>query len=249
MAARRPGAPVRRLTVDRGRSGPPDQWPYTIAAVRQLYDDGLDLAPGATVLLGANGSGKSTIVEALAAAWARRITAFRSDWIQRAVAEPAAEDSDLHRALRLDYTAGGPTGGLFLRAERLHEQAEGFTDRGRWSERLGPERVLTRSHGEGFLQVLGGMLAEPGLYLLDEPESALSFDSCLTLLHILNTMCAAGSQVVIATHSPVLAALPDARLLQLDDAGITEVEYDDTQLVTSWRDFLAAPARYLRHLT
>ncbi len=243
---RQPGAPVTRLTVDRGQSDP-GRWPYTVPAVRQVYDDGLALAPGATVLIGANGAGKSTLVEAIAAAWARRITAFRQDWLQRSIAEPSAEDSDLHRALRLTCTRGGPTGGLFLRAERLHAQADQFASRGRWSERIdGP--LLGRSHGEGFLQVLAGMVAEPGLYVLDEPESALSFDSSLMLLTILRDMLDAGSQVVLATHSPVLAALPGATLLQLDGDGITPVAYDDCDLVTSWRAFLERPDAFLRHL-
>lgn len=215
---RQPGVPVTGLTIDRGQSDP-DRWPYTVPAVRQVYESGLTLAPGATVLIGANGAGKSTLVEAIAAAWARRVTAFREDWLQRSIAEPAAEDSDLHRALRLSCTRGGPTGGLFLRAERLHAQAHQFSGRGRWSERIdGP--LLGRSHGEGFLQVLA-----------------------------LQDMLAAGSQVVLATHSPVLAALPGATLLQLDDEGITPVEYDDCDLVTSWRAFLDRPAAFLRHLS
>lgn len=243
---RQPGAPVTGLTIDRGQSDP-QRWPYTVPAVRQVYDSGLALAPGATVLIGANGAGKSTLVEAIAAAWARRITAFREDWLQRSIAEPAAEDSDLHRSLRLAFTRGGPTGGLFLRAERLHAQAGQFSGRGRWSDRIdGP--LLGRSHGEGFLQVLAGMVAEPGLYVLDEPESALSFDSSLVLLTILQDMIAAGSQVVLATHSPVLAALPGATLLQLDDRGIAPVAYDDCDLVTAWRAFLRRPEDFLRHL-
>ena len=216
-------------------------------AVRQILDAGLELAPGATVLVGANGAGKSTIVEAVAAAWGRRMSAFREDWLQQAVAAPSDEDSDLHRTIRMEFTRGGATGGLFLRAERLHAQAAGFTARGRWSERVnGP--LLARSHGEGFLQVLAGMAAEPGLYVLDEPESALSFDSCLVLLTIMNDMLGAGSQILLATHSPVLAALPAARLLQLDDHGITPVDYDSSDLVTSWRRFLGSPEAYLRHL-
>jgi predicted ATPase len=109
--------------------------------------------------------------------------------------------------------------------------------------------ILARSHGEGFLEVLNGMTAEPGLYILDEPESALSFDSCLSLLAILSDLVANGSQILLATHSPVLAALPNATLLQLSGSGIEPVDYDDADLVTSWRTFLAAPQRYLRHLT
>jgi predicted ATPase len=93
------------------------------------------------------------------------------------------------------------------------------------------------------------MSDEPGLYVLDEPESALSFDSSLALLQIMVDMRAAGSQILLATHSPVLAAVPGARILHLDDAGISEVAYDDAEVVTAWRSFLDAPDRYLRHLT
>ena len=96
--------------------------------------------------------------------------------------------------------------------------------------------------------MLGGMTSEPGLYVLDEPESALSFESSLALVQILSDMRAAGSQIVLATHSPILAAFPGARLLHVDVAGITEVTYDDSELVRTWRSFLDAPGRYLRHL-
>jgi len=93
------------------------------------------------------------------------------------------------------------------------------------------------------------MSDEPGLYVLDEPESALSFDNSLALLQIMVDMRASGSQILLATHSPVLAAVPGARLLQLDDTGIAEVAYDDADLVTAWRRLLDAPDRYLRHLS
>lgn len=247
MAGRQLGVPVTRLSVDRGQASF-GEWPYTLPVVAHLVRHGLDLGPGVTILLGRNGAGKSTLVEALAATWGRTTAGSRSDWLQRVVALPSEEDSDLHRALRLDRTTGGPTGGLFLRAERLHAQAEAFSRRGRWQDRVSAD-VLRHSHGEGFLAVLGAMTAEPGLYVLDEPESALSFDSCLVLLAILSDLREAGSQVVMATHSPVLAALPGADLLRLDDNGITPVAYDDTDLVRSWRSFLKAPQRYLRHLT
>lgn len=153
----------------------------------------------------------------------------------------------MHRTIRLEYTKGGPNGGLFLRAERLHSQANNFSGRGRWEQRIG-RAILSQSHGEGFLEILRGMTAEPGLYVLDEPESALSFDSCLALLAIMADMRAAGSQIVLATHSPLLASLPGARLLELSDAGLGDVEYDDSSLVQSWRAFLDAPERFHKHL-
>jgi predicted ATPase len=217
--------------------------------VAQLAEHGLDLDPGITVIIGPNGAGKSTLVEAVAAAWARQMSAYRQDWLQQSVANPSAEDSALFRSLRLHTSTGGANGGLFLRAERLHAQAASFTKRGRWSARVGETPLLELSHGEGFLAVLRGMSDEPGLYVLDEPESALSFDSSLALLQIMVDMRAAGSQILLATHSPVLAAVPGARLLHLDDAGISEVAYDDAEVVTAWRSFLDAPDRYLRHLT
>ena len=239
--------PVRRITVDSGHVAP-GRWPWDIPAVRQLAADGLDLDPGITVLVGANGSGKSTLVEAVAGCWGRQMSRIRSDWMQRASSTPSAEDSQLHLSLRLHTTPGGPNGGLFLRAERMHAQASGFSERGRWSERIGATPLLERSHGEGFLAVLHGMTHEQGLYVLDEPESALSFESSLALLQVMVDMRDAGSQIVLATHSPVLAAVPGARLLQLDDGGITEIAYDDSDLVRSWRSFLASPERFLRHL-
>lgn len=247
VSSRQPGAPVRWLRVDRGQIEE-GRWPYTLPVVRQLVEDGLELDPGVTVLVGANGSGKSTILEALASAWGRRVTAFRDDWLQQAMAAPSGEDSDLDRSLRLEFTRGGPTGGLFLRAERLHAQAGLFTYRSRWGQRLDGPPVLARSHGEGFLEVLSAMSGEPGLYLMDEPESALSFDSCLVLLALLAQMLDSGSQVVLATHSPVLAAVPGGRILQFSEDGIIPVGYDDTDLVVSWRQFLDGPERYLRHL-
>jgi predicted ATPase len=248
VVSRQPGVPVTGLSVDRGQAEL-DRWPYTLPVVAQIVEQGLPVSPGVTILIGQNGSGKSTLVEALAASWGRRVSTFRDDWLQQAAARPSGEDSDLNRSLRLDYTSGGPSAGLFLRAERLHSQAGWFSSRGRWGDRMGRSDMLARSHGEGFLEILSAMTAEPGLYVLDEPESALSFDSCLILLALMVNMTAAGSQIVLATHSPILAALPGAHLLQLDEEGIRPVVYDDTDLVTSWRGFLDSPERYLRHLT
>ena len=106
-----------------------------------------------------------------------------------------------------------------------------------------------RSHGESFLALVEERSRIRGLWLLDEPESALSLSGCLALLGLLNDLAAGGSQIILSTHSPILAALPGARLLELGDWGIREVaEYDDLDLVRTWRTFLDSPQRFLRHL-
>jgi predicted ATPase len=90
---------------------------------------------------------------------------------------------------------------------------------------------------------------EVGVYFLDEPEAALSFQSCLGLIALLDTMRREGSQVIVATHSPLLVSLPGATLLELGEHGIRKVaSYDDLALVRDWRHFLSAPGRFLKHL-
>jgi predicted ATPase len=106
----------------------------------------------------------------------------------------------------------------------------------------------TRSHGEGFLTFLESRRTERGLYLLDEPEAALSFRSCLAVLILLGDAVAAGSQVIMATHSPLLAAAPGATVLELTEDGIMPAAWDELDLVRDWRDFLTAPQRWLGHL-
>ncbi len=115
-------------------------------------------------------------------------------------------------------------------------------------DQAGEPRFHEMSHGESFLAVLRARFDGYGFFLLDEPESALSFSSCLGLLALLDELRRAGGQVLCATHSPVLAALPGATLLEVGDAGLREVAYDDLPVVQHWRSFLDAPQRYLRHL-
>lgn len=113
----------------------------------------------------------------------------------------------------------------------------------------GGEKLQQQSHGESFLAVLRHRFDEQGVYFLDEPEAALSFHSCLALLSLLDTMRKEGSQILVATHSPLLVCLPGATLLALDEAGVRVVKgFDELDLVRHWRSFLAEPTRYFRHL-
>jgi predicted ATPase len=105
------------------------------------------------------------------------------------------------------------------------------------------------SHGESFLEVIGRRFDSPGFYCLDEPEAALSFTSTLSLMGSLIDLAADRGQVLCATHSPVLAALPGATLLEVGEWGFRETTWEELELVWHWKRFLGAPEAYLRHLT
>lgn len=104
------------------------------------------------------------------------------------------------------------------------------------------------SHGEGFLEVLRTRVNEPGFYLMDEPDAPLSFTSCLSLAALLYDLAQAGAQAVVATHSPLVAAVPGARILELGGWGLRRARWDKLDIVGHWRQFLDEPASYFRHL-
>ncbi len=104
------------------------------------------------------------------------------------------------------------------------------------------------SHGEGFLAILRTRVSQPGFYLMDEPDAPLSFTACLGLVALLHDLVEAGSQAVVATHSPVLAATPGATILEIGNLGIRASRWDELDLVSSWRGFLTDPQAYFRHL-
>jgi predicted ATPase len=115
-------------------------------------------------------------------------------------------------------------------------------------EGYGERNAAEVSHGESFLQVLAGRFSERGLYLLDEPEAPLSFRSCLALIAVLTDLARSGSQIICATHSPLLTAMSGAQIMQLSDEGITIRNWEELELTVNWRHFLETPEAYLRHL-
>ena len=104
------------------------------------------------------------------------------------------------------------------------------------------------SHGEGFLEILRTRVNQTGFYLMDEPDAPLSFTACLGLAALLHDLVAAGSQLVVATHSPVLAAVPGANVLELGPWGIRPATWEDLSLVVAWRQFMRDPLAFFRHL-
>jgi predicted ATPase len=237
--------PVVRAWVDPELALPGGQWPMTIPAVAQLADDGLELSPFVTFLVGENGSGKSTIVEAVASAYG--LGAEGGSTGSRHATR--ASESPLGRALRLQRGLGAGRWGFFLRAETMHGYYSYLEDN------PGPQDAARRdpvfhemSHGESFLEVLRTRFDSPGLYCLDEPEAALSFSSTLALIGALGRIVESGGQVLCATHSPLLAAMPGATILEVGDWGIRRTTWEELELVQHWRRYLEAPGRYLRHV-
>jgi predicted ATPase len=211
----------------------------TVPAVASLRD-GFELAPGVTFLVGENGSGKSTVLEGIAEAFG-----FPAEGGTRnGGGRTRRSESPLGEWLKLERGVVSPRWGFFLRAETMH----GYFS---YLDQLGgsPDGDLHEmSHGESFLALLERKIDSPGFFCLDEPEAALSFQSTLRYLAQLDALAKAGAQIVCATHSPVLASLPGATILEFGEWGIRNAEWDDLELVAHWRTYLQSPGRYLRHL-
>ncbi len=234
--------PVVRVYADSDRPLPGRGWPMTIPAVAQLVDEGLDLDPAITLLVGENGSGKSTLVEAVATAYGLSPeggTAFGHHSTRET-------ESPLGGSLRLQRGIGSGRWGFFLRAETMHGWFTFLEENPPGHDR--EPRFHEMSHGESFLSVLRTRFDSPGFYCLDEPEAALSFSSTLGLMSTLHRVVEDGGQVLCATHSPVLAAMPGAMILEVGDWGLRRTTWAELDLVQHWKAYLDAPQRYLRHV-
>jgi predicted ATPase len=240
---------VREIELRRELVPSFERYPFNLPAIREL--DRLPLHPAVTFLVGENGSGKSTLMEAMAVA-----LGFNAEGGSRNFSFGTRDShSALHQYLRPVRSLLKPRDGYFLRAESLFNVAteiERLDAIPSPSERIGPAygaRALhEQSHGESFLALIENRLRGNGLYLLDEPEAALSPVRQMTLIAVLHRLVRAKSQFIIATHSPILLSYPDAAILQLDAGGISQVSYEETEHFTVTRDFLNRYPAMLRVL-
>ncbi len=237
-----------RLRTDEpvsGRSG----YPWDLPAVAALAD-GLRLHRSVTYLIGENGSGKSTLLEAIAVAAGMNPEGGSSNF----AFSTRDSHSELARAIQLIRGVRRPKTDFFLRAESLLTAAtylEGLANQPRAGNPLaayGGRSLHEQSHGESFLAVMINRFGADGFYLLDEPEAALSTQNCLSCLRRIHELVRDGNQFIIATHSPIILAYPQATIYACGATGLEEVAYDDADLVRLTRSFLDARERFLHQL-
>jgi predicted ATPase len=210
----------------------PQRYPFGIPAVRDI--EKITFHSDVTFFVGENGSGKSTVLEGIA-----MLMGFGPEGGTRNVSFATTESavSPLHESLRPVKSHVSPRDGYFLRAESFYNLAT-YMDEIGYLDGYGGRSLHHLSHGESFMTLLTHKFRGRGLYLLDEPEAALSPQRQLAALVAIRDLVGQDSQFVIATHSPILLAYPDAKIWKFDEDGITETSYEDTDHFAITRDFL-----------
>lgn len=227
-----------------------EMYPFAIPAVRELKE--LTFDPKVTILVGDNGTGKSTLVEGIAVA-----AGFNPEGGTKNFAfSTRSSESDLHRHLRLVRNARRPRDGFFLRAESYFNVATEIEelDKGGLGPRIidsyGGVSLHEQSHGESFLALVRNRFRGDGFYVLDEPEAALSPNRQLSLLALMyNLVERRRSQFLIATHSPILMGYPGATIYLLSPgARMRRVAYEESDHYQVTKGFLENRERYFKHL-
>jgi len=250
-AGERPRGFIRQVEVVANRVQSAEAYPYTIPAIRALRERRLVLDPQVTILVGENGTGKSTLVEAIAVA-----AGFNPEGGTRNFSfSTRPSESALHAALRLSRTERRPRNGCFLRAESFFNVATKIEELDREPalappiiDSYGGKSLHERSHGESFWSLFEHRFGPNGLYILDEPEAALSPSRQLSLLMRIAQLVAQGSQFLIATHSPIVMAFPKALIYELSTEGMTTTEYEKTEHFLVMRRFMNDRERFMNEL-
>ena len=232
---------LKAVKLKRNRIPSPREYPFSIPAIRHL--DELRISAPVTFFIGENGTGKSTLLEAIAVG-----AGFNAEGGSRNFRFATREThSSLHEYLQLVRSGIRPRDGYFLRAESFYNVASAAEDYG-VTQFYGGESLHAQSHGESFMALVLHRLKGHGLYFFDEPEAALSPTRQLSLMVAMQALVDKGSQFVIATHSPILLGFPGAEILQFGDGPLTRVEYQDTEHYVVTRAFLERPDKMLREL-
>jgi predicted ATPase len=213
----------------------PDRYPYRIPAIQHIED--ISFNQPVTFLVGENGSGKSTIIEAMALA-----AGFNAEGGTKNFRRTTHHNtSELIASMRLIRNPRKEQDGYFLRAESFYNVA---TE----AEEYGDRSLHRQSHGESFLAIANGRFLGDSLFFLDEPEAALSPQRQLSFMARMHRLIDADCQFIVATHSPILMAYPGAAIYQLGENGVSQVAYEETEHYRLSLDFLSNHQRYIERL-
>lgn len=244
-----PAAYLRSIQLLRDHVPSFDRFPFQLSAIREL--DQLQLHPKVTYIVGENGMGKSTLLEALAVAWGFNPEGGSLNFSFSTY----ASHSELHRYIRLVRGVRKPKDGFFFRAESYYNLASNIEELDRESaggtkiiDSFGGRSLHEQSHGESFFSAFMYRLRGNGLYVMDEPEASLSPFRQLSMLSRMHELIRNHSQFIVSTHSPILMAYPDAIIYQLTSSGIEQVSLEETDHFNLTRQFLNNRHRMLKEL-
>lgn len=238
---------INKVILKRDKIENFDRYPFSVPAVRGLGE--LPLHKNVTFFVGENGTGKSTMIEAIAVAYG-----FNPEGGSRNFNfETYRSDSNLSEYLLLSKGVKHPRDGYFLRAESFYNVATNIEelDKGPGGPSIKASyggSLHECSHGESFFALLNNRLGGHGVYLFDEPEAALSPQRQLAMLCRIHELVKQDSQLIIATHSPILTAYPDCFIYSFSEAGIRRTEYEQTDNYQITRGFLNNYRNMLREL-
>lgn len=227
-----------------------DTYPGNIPVIRQIAKEGLSFERPLTIFIGENGSGKSTVLEAIAIAMGFNPEGGTRNFL--------FSTNDSHSPLHEHLTTIKglhPKDGFFLRAESFYNLASNIDEMDRQLnfgrpliDSYGGVSLHKRSHGESFLDLVKNRFGGKGFYLLDEPEAALSPSRLMQLAVLIHDLIAKDSQFIICTHSPILMSYPNADLREFSEEGIRKTSFQETEHYRITRDFIEKPEVMYSHL-
>ena len=238
---------MRRFELKREEVPSFDSYPFNIPAIQSL--NRLELDRHVTIFVGENGSGKSTLIEAISMAIGLNPEGGTKNF-NFSTRESHSSLGDLLQIVRGPYREQDA---FLLRAESLYNVASNIdtmeAELPGLLHSFGGRSLHEQSHGESFLALMKNRLGGGGIYIFDEPESALSPNRQLAMLSIMHTLTTEkASQIVLATHSPILMAYPNALIYHLSEDGLTRIDYKETEHYQTTKAFLTDPGAFLHRL-
>lgn len=238
---------IRRIQLNKNKIDNPNTYPFNLPVLKNL--DIIDFHPNVTFIVGENGSGKSTLLEAIAVSYGFNPEGGTKNF----TFQTRDSHSNLHDYLHITKGIKLPKNGFFLRAETTYNLATDIDERDEDQEQRGPRIIDSyggkslhkQSHGESFFAIFLNRFGPKGIYILDEPEAALSPSRQMSMITRMDELVKEGCQFIIATHSPILMAYPKSTIYEIKDEKIKEVSYEETEHFQITQSFLNNKNKFL----